>query len=36
MTEKYDISQFYESTDVNFASLDPETIRSYIETGEPM
>jgi septum formation protein len=32
----FHVTQFYESTLVNFATLDAETITSYVDTGEPM
>ena len=34
--ERFHIIQFHESTDVNFASITPEMIKSYVDTGEPM
>ncbi len=34
--EQFNTLQFYEATQVNFATISPETIRAYIETGESM
>lgn len=34
--DDFELIRFHESTDVTFAKIPPETIRAYIETGEPM
>lgn len=32
----FNIHQFYEATDVQMATMTPDIIKAYIETGEPM
>lgn len=34
--DPYNMDTFHVTTEVKFASLNPDIIRSYIETGEPM
>lgn len=34
--ERFNITQFYEETRVEFAEMSSEVISAYIDTGEPM